>query len=103
MGLKRGSGWNRRGKYQENTQNRLEIQFYNSAKYGKKDGILMVVIAKVLGKQLKPLIDNGTTRRFVTPDHRGAEGLNTLFHDILLEKDNETKAYPDYWRDTHRL
>ena len=54
----------------------------------EKDGILMVVTARVYGKEFRTLIDSGATRCFVTPDCCLVGGLITLPHDTFLELGN---------------
>ena len=41
-----------------------------------EDGLLMVVAARIYGKQVRAFIDNGATRCFVTPACVAAVGLN---------------------------
>ena len=57
-----------------------------------KDSILMVVTARVYGKEFRTLIDTGATKRFVTPDCCLVGGLNTSPHDTFLELGNGQKA-----------
>ena len=58
-------------------------------KRGEKDSILMVVDARVYGKEFRTLIDSGATRCFVTPDCCLVGDLTTSPHDTFLELGNE--------------
>ena len=56
-----------------------------------EDGLLLVVPARIYGKQVKVLIDSGATRCFVTPSCVDAVGLKGLPRDIFLELGNGEK------------
>ena len=58
----------------------------------EKDGILMIVTAKICGKNFKALIDSGATRCFVTPECCIVVGLSASSHDTFLELGNGEKA-----------
>ena len=58
----------------------------------EKDGILMIVTAKIYGKRFKALIDSGVTRCFVTPECCIVVGLSAPSHGTLLELGYREKA-----------
>ena len=58
----------------------------------EEDGILLVVPAKIRGKEFRALIDSGATRCFVTPECCTVGGLSCVPHDTFLELGNGQKA-----------
>ena len=56
-----------------------------------EDGLLMVVPARIYGKTINALIDNGATRCFFTPFCVTAVGLKGVPQDIFLELGNGEK------------
>ena len=58
----------------------------------EEDGILLVVPAKIRGKEFRALIDSGATRCFVTPECCAVGGLSCIPHDTFLELGNGQKA-----------
>ena len=56
-----------------------------------EDGLLLVVPARIYGKTVNALIDNGATRCFVTPSCVTAVGLKGVPQDICLELGNGEK------------
>ena len=58
----------------------------------EEDGILLVVPAKIRGKEFRALIDSGATRCFVTPECCTIGGLSCVPHDTFLELGNGQKA-----------
>ena len=57
----------------------------------EKDSILMIVTAKIYGKNFKALIDSGATWCFVTPERCIVTGLSASSHDTFLEWGNGEK------------
>ena len=51
----------------------------------KDDGILLVVDARIFGKQCRALIDSGATRSFITPAVVLQCGLHSVHQETLLE------------------
>ena len=51
----------------------------------KDDGILLVVDARIFGKQCRALIDSGATRSFITPAAVLRCGLHSVHQETLLE------------------
>ena len=51
----------------------------------KDDGILLVVKARIFGKECKALIDSGATRSFITPAAVLRCGLHSIHQETLLE------------------
>ena len=57
-----------------------------------EDGILVVVPARIYGKQFRALIDSGATRCFVSPNCVHIAGLRSKNRDTFLELGNGTKV-----------
>ena len=57
-----------------------------------EDGILVVVPARIYGKQFRALIDSGATRCFVSPNCIHIAGLSTKNWDTFLELGNGAKV-----------
>ena len=56
-----------------------------------KDGLLLVVTARINGHAIRALIDSGATRCFVTPACATAVGLKGKPQDTFLELGNDQK------------
>ena len=63
-----------------------------SVKRKVEDGILVVVSARIYGKQFRALIDSGATRCFVSPNCVQIAGLSSKNRDTFLELGNGTKV-----------
>ena len=46
---------------------------------------MLVVLAKIHGKEVKTLIDSGATRCFITPPYVTYVGLKGIARNVLLE------------------
>ena len=57
-----------------------------------KDGLLLIVIARINGHAVRAMIDSGATRCFVTPACVTAVGLKTKPQDTFLELGNGQKV-----------
>ena len=53
--------------------------------------MLLVVPARIYGKQAKTLIDSGAARCFITPSYVARVGLKGIPHDVFLELGNGEK------------
>ena len=56
-----------------------------------EDRLLLVVPARIYGKQAKTLIDSGAARCFITPSYVARVGLKGIPHDVFLELGNGEK------------
>ena len=63
----------------------------NKFRRSVKDGLLLVVTARINGRPVRALIDSGATRWFVTPSCVTAVGLKGQPHDTFLELGNGQK------------
>ena len=60
-----------------------------------EDGLLLVVPARICGKEVKTLIDSGETGCFVTPSCVARVGLKGLPCNVLLNVGAVKSIYPE--------
>ena len=61
----------------------------------RQDGLLLVVAARIYGKEVRAWIDSGATRCFVTSACGKAVGLKGTQRDIFPELGNGESTYPN--------
>ena len=94
---KEGDGWNteeEKGfKKKQKSGDEVTAESSQQNKYTRtiEDSLLLVVPTKIYGKEVKTLIDSGTTRCFVTPSCVTKVGLKGLPRDVFLELGNGQK------------
>ena len=59
----------------------------------QEDGILLVVLARIFGQEIRALIDSGATQCFISPAGVTKCGLNVEAHNTFLELGDGKRCY----------